>query len=66
VLSAIPNPFFDLAGIAAGASGFPGKRFFLAAWIGKTIKDVTIALAGCYSLPLFTDAILPGLSNLLQ
>jgi uncharacterized membrane protein YdjX (TVP38/TMEM64 family) len=66
VLSAIPNPFFDLAGIAAGASGFPAKRFFLAAWIGKTIKDVTIALAGYYSLPLFANTILPGLSNLLQ
>jgi len=65
VLSAIPNPFFDLAGIAAGASRFPGKRFFLAAWIGKTIKDLAIALAGYYSLPLFTDSILPGLATLL-
>lgn len=66
VLSAIPNPFFDLAGIAAGASRFPGKRFFLAAWIGKTIKDLTIAVAGYYSLPLFTNSILPGLATLLR
>ena len=66
VLSAIPNPFFDLAGIAAGASRFPGKRFFLAAWIGKTIKDLAIAFAGYYSLPLFTDSILPGLATLLR
>jgi uncharacterized membrane protein YdjX (TVP38/TMEM64 family) len=65
-LSAIPNPVFDLAGVAAGASGFSGKRFFLAAWIGKTIKDVTFALAGFYSLPVFTNSILPGLSSLLQ
>jgi uncharacterized membrane protein YdjX (TVP38/TMEM64 family) len=50
ILSTIPNPFFDLAGIAAGASGFPGRWFFLAAWIGKTIKDVTFALAGYYSV----------------
>jgi len=55
ILSAIPNPFFDLAGIAAGASGFPGRWFFLAAWIGKTIKDVTFALAGYYSLSFFTN-----------
>ena len=66
ILSAVPNPFFDMAGIAAGASRFSAKRFFLATWIGKTIKDVTVALAGYYSLPLFTNAILPGLANLLQ
>ena len=34
VLSAVPNPFFDLAGIAAGASGFPSKWFFLAGKYG--------------------------------
>jgi uncharacterized membrane protein YdjX (TVP38/TMEM64 family) len=54
-LSAVPNPFFDLAGIAAGASGFPGRRFFLATWIGKTVKDVTIALAGYHSIAFFTN-----------
>ena len=57
VLSAIPNPFFDLAGIAAGASGFPGRWFFLAAWIGKTIKDVTFALAGYYSISFFANLL---------
>ncbi len=66
ILSAIPNPFFDMAGIAAGASGFSAKRFFLATWIGKTIKDVTIALAGFYSIPLFTDSLLPALTSLWQ
>lgn len=66
LVSAIPNPFFDLVGVAAGASRFPAKWFFLATWVGKTIKDVTVALAGYYSLPLFTNAILPGLANLLQ
>lgn len=55
VLSAIPNPFFDLAGIAAGASGFPGRWFFLAAWIGKTIKDVAFAFAGYYSISYVTN-----------
>ena len=65
-LSAIPNPFFDLAGLAAGASGFPGKWFFLAAWMGKTVKDVAIALAGFYSIPLFAKSVLPALSSLWQ
>jgi uncharacterized membrane protein YdjX (TVP38/TMEM64 family) len=65
-LSAIPNPFFDLAGLAAGASGFSGRRFFLAAWVGKTVKDVGFALAGFYSVPVFTNSILPSLSSLWQ
>lgn len=65
-LSAIPNPFFDLAGIAAGASRFPAKWFFLATWMGKTLKNVAVALAGYYSIPLFANSILPGLTTLLQ
>jgi uncharacterized membrane protein YdjX (TVP38/TMEM64 family) len=66
LLSCIPNPFFDLAGVAAGASRFPAKWFFVATCVGKTIKDTAVALAGFYSLPLFTNAILPGLANLLR
>lgn len=65
-LSVIPNPVFDLAGVAAGASQFPGRWFFLATWMGKTIKDTAIALAGYYSVPVFTNSILPGLTTLLQ
>lgn len=59
-LSAIPNPFFDLAGVAAGASGFPARWFFLAAWIGKTIKDLIFAVAGYYSISLFTHFFATG------
>jgi uncharacterized membrane protein YdjX (TVP38/TMEM64 family) len=64
ILSAVPNPFFDMAGIAAGASGFSAKAFFLATWIGKTVKDVAFAVAGFLSVPLFTNSILPGLTSL--
>ena len=46
VLSAIPNPVFDLAGIAAGALRFPLKQFLLSCWVGKTIKTVTFAFIG--------------------
>lgn len=60
ILSAVPNPFFDLAGIAAGASRFPGRLFFLATWIGKTTKDVTIALAGYYSIAFFGNLLSSG------
>ena len=38
VLAAIPNPFFDLAGIAAGYTGFPFDLFHFATFLGKGIK----------------------------
>lgn len=50
VLSAIPNPVFDMAGIAAGMLRFPVPRFLLACWIGKTIKSVAIAYLGLLSV----------------
>jgi len=50
LLSAIPNPLFDLAGIAAGALRFPVARFFFSCLLGKSIKDIMVALAGYYSL----------------
>jgi membrane protein YqaA with SNARE-associated domain len=46
VLSAIPNPIFDLAGIAAGALRFPLERFLLSCWVGKTIKTIAFAFIG--------------------
>jgi uncharacterized membrane protein YdjX (TVP38/TMEM64 family) len=46
VLSIIPNPLFDLAGIAAGALQIPVHRFLLACWLGKTVKTTVFALGG--------------------
>jgi membrane protein DedA with SNARE-associated domain len=46
VLSVIPNPVFDLAGIAAGALRFPLQRFLLSCWVGKTIKTTAFAFGG--------------------
>jgi uncharacterized membrane protein YdjX (TVP38/TMEM64 family) len=48
VLSAIPNPLFDVAGIIAGVTNYPVKNFLGATFIGKTIKFVTVALLGAY------------------
>jgi membrane protein YqaA with SNARE-associated domain len=48
-LSAIPNPFFDLAGIAAGTLRYPLWRFLLFCWLGKTVKTVLVAWAGAQS-----------------
>jgi membrane protein YqaA with SNARE-associated domain len=49
VLSAIPNPFFDLAGIAAGTLRYPVWRFLLFCWMGKTLKTTLVAWAGAQS-----------------
>ena len=50
VLSLIPNPFFDLAGIAAGALHYPVWRFLIFAWAGKTLKTIAVAWAGAQSI----------------
>jgi membrane protein YqaA with SNARE-associated domain len=50
VLSVVPNPFFDLAGIAAGTLRYPAWRFLLFCWLGKTIKTTVVAWAGARSL----------------
>ena len=56
-LSAIPNPFFDLAGIAAGTLRYPVWRFLLFCWLGKTLKTTLVALAGAYSVTLIEQYI---------
>ena len=45
--SIIPNPLFDVMGVAAGSILYPVKRFLLLVFIGKTIKFTWVAL-GCY------------------
>jgi uncharacterized membrane protein YdjX (TVP38/TMEM64 family) len=57
VLSVIPNPLFDWAGIAAGMLKFPVPRFLLACWMGKTIKAVAIAYLGSVSVLWFEELI---------
>jgi membrane protein DedA with SNARE-associated domain len=54
-LSVIPNPLFDLAGIAAGALQIPVARFLVVCWLGKTIKSTLFALGGsAFLLPLLS------------
>ncbi|MBC7315545.1 MAG: VTT domain-containing protein [Chloroflexi bacterium] len=54
VLSAIPNPLFDLAGITAGMLHYPIGKFLLACWLGKTTKALIIAALGALSINLLT------------
>ena len=50
ILSAIPNPFFDIAGVAAGIAKMPMRHFLIACWVGQTVKMAMFAYAGFYSL----------------
>ena len=58
VMAAIPNPLFDLAGLASGSLRFPLWRFLTAAFLGKVIKFALVTFLGAASLqrilPLFT------------
>lgn len=50
VLAAIPNPFFDLSGTAAGALKMKVGNFLFWTWIGETLKMLAFAFAGASSL----------------
>lgn len=56
ILAFIPNPFFDLTGIAAGALRMPVHMFLFWAVIGKFFKMLVVASAGAgvFSLPWLT------------
>ena len=45
--SAIPNPLFDVMGVAAGSILYPVKRFLLLVFIGEVVKFTWVGL-GCY------------------
>ena len=55
VLSAIPNPFFDIAGIAAGIAKMHLRTFLFFTWIGQITKMTLFAIAGYYSLTWLTN-----------
>ncbi len=50
LLSVIPNPVFDIVGIAAGALKIPVLKFLFWCWIGETIKMLFLAYGGALSL----------------
>lgn len=53
VLAFIPNPLFDLAGIAAGTLKINVFTFLAYTFIGKTLKMILIAFAGASSFEWF-------------
>jgi uncharacterized membrane protein YdjX (TVP38/TMEM64 family) len=46
ILSLVPNPLFDLAGMAAGTLKMPVWRFLVACFLGKFIKTLILAYFG--------------------
>jgi membrane protein YqaA with SNARE-associated domain len=46
VLAAVPNPLFDVGGLIAGVMRMPAWRFILSAWLGKSLRFVTLAYVG--------------------
>ena len=55
LLAFIPNPLFDLAGMASGALKLPIWKFLLACAIGKILKMLIFAYAGYYSFAWFSS-----------
>jgi len=50
VLAFIPNPIFDLGGIAAGTLRFSLWKFLVSCTAGKVAKNIIFALAGYYGI----------------
>jgi len=46
IFAALPNPFFDAAGLAAGTLEYPLWEFLLACLAGKILKCVVLAYLG--------------------
>ena len=53
-LAALPNPFLDAAGIAAGIMKIPVREFLLWTFLGKLIKMVVVAYLGDRSFDWIT------------
>ena len=45
IFAATPNPFFDIAGFAAGSMKYPLSRFTAACWLGKLVKYGVVSYA---------------------
>ena len=52
LLSIIPNPIFDLVGIAAGSTQFPFRRFVLTVFTGKILKGLIVSYTCSFGLNL--------------
>lgn len=51
VFAFLPNPFFDIAGIAAGAAKVPAWRYVLFCAIGRSLRYVLLAILTAQFFP---------------
>lgn len=49
-LAFLPNPFFDIAGLAAGSLRIPLWRFLAACMVGRILRYVILAYLGAFTL----------------
>jgi len=52
VLSVIPNPVFEIAGLTAGAVRMPFGRFMGAVFVGKVLRGIILAFLGAHSVKI--------------
>jgi membrane protein YqaA with SNARE-associated domain len=55
LMAFIPNPLFDVAGMASGALKLPVWKFLLACAVGKILKMLMFAYAGYFSIGWLTS-----------
>jgi len=58
LFAAIPNWFFDIVGVAAGALRYPLWKYLLVLFFGKTIKGLIFAFAGYWTLHLVLQHVI--------
>jgi uncharacterized membrane protein YdjX (TVP38/TMEM64 family) len=46
VMAALPNPFFDVAGVVAGVLRMSLPNFLIWCWLGELVKMLVFAYAG--------------------
>jgi membrane protein DedA with SNARE-associated domain len=57
VLSAIPNPLFEIAGLTAGSVRMSFRRFLIAVTAGKILRGIILAYYGVNAFDWFEDLI---------
>lgn len=55
ILAALPNPLFDIAGIAAGAVRLGIVKFLIATFAGRLIRTSLLAYSSAYSIDTIVD-----------
>lgn len=58
LFACVPNWFFDIVGVAAGALRYPLWKYLLVLFFGKTAKGLLVAFAGYWTLRLLLQFLI--------